>query len=89
MIKASELKKNQITLKQVEDFLEPLIFATNREGRTSLRTYGPEGIFGDPDLYGSILIESVLKMLRNHGYIANICHDFSQFGDSYLKISWK
>lgn len=92
MIKANELKKRSVTLKEIEEHLQTLILSANDSGQCTVRTYGLEGIFGDGALYSGNyppIVQSTLDMLKAHGYKAWIVVEEKQFVDVYLKISWE
>lgn len=91
MIKASELKRKSLTLKQIEDYLQALVLEASAKGQSTVRTYGPEGIFGDGSMYSGDyppIVKSTLNMLKEHGYKASIVVEEKQFVDIYLRISW-
>lgn len=75
----------------VLDYLDSLIVAANKDGKKSIRTYGPDGVFGSSEAYNgdTPFVKEVLESLRNAGYVASVMVDCKQFVDIYLLISWE
>lgn len=71
-------------------FINNLILKANLEGKTSIRTYGIDGVFGSSELYNgnTPFVDDILKELHSAGYNANIQFDMKQLVDIYLQISW-